>query len=474
MKNMTMVAEAGNVMAVDTGLVEVLNQYRNNVSVYPTGRTDKKGVQKRGMAFYYEDLEGRRDRKVVTGAADEELWNKRTAFLTDLYYQKKARKEVVAQVAATVQAGQVVYQPVYQQPMYMPVQCDKTVSEAVDSFMEYYKPTVSYQTYLGEISNANNIKRYLGHMRVANVDFSDFQSLVNTVSKGKNGKPAAVKTVRNIIISFRRIMRYCRKQRWISSDELDLIISDVKIPTFVTDTDHAELVKKSKFLNYEQAGEVLRILESNRRYYLVARILFLTGMRPQEFFALEREDLVPEEDYIVVNKALVIQERTKAGIRNYGMGTTKNRFSRRKVPAIPVVFKYFKELEKTLVMEGGRAKSLEKGNENLVMVDKNGNMVDIHSFGVNLDRFVRGLYRETKKSDRKFTLNMPRHCFQDYLAVLGAYDKDVEKAVGHVLPEVSERFYKINIQYIEDLLPFIQKMEDNIEKAYREAKNREK
>lgn len=474
MKNMTMVAEAGNVMAVDTGLVEVLNQYRNNVSVYPTGRTDKKGMKKLGMAFYYEDLEGRRDRKVVTGAADKELWDKRTAFLADLYYQKKARKEVVAQVAATVQAGQAVYQPVYQQPMYMPVQCDKTVSEAVDSFMEYYKPTVSYQTYLGEVTNSKHIKRNLGDMRVADVAPNDFQSLVNTVSRGRDGKTAAEKTVRNVVISFKRIMKYCRRQKWISSEDLDLITSDIRIPTYITDSDHAEMVKKSKFLTYEQAGEILHILESNRRYYLAARILFLTGMRPQEFFALEKSDLFPGEHYINVRQALVVQEKTKEGDRTFDIGTTKNKFSRRKIPAIPKLFDYFGEMEDLMVKEGNRKKSIEKGNENMVIVDRNGNIIDEHTFGVNLDRIIRGIGRKTKRPDKKFTLNMARHCYQDYLDELNAKDKDVDKAVGHATTDISDLFYKTNPYYIERTLPCIQKIEDNIEKAYREAKNREK
>lgn len=467
MENSVVMNGGNNVMAVDNGLLEELNKYKADVKIHPVnGRFDKHGNPYFGIIFHFDDINGKKDRKAYQATTVEELWKKREEFITSLYYQKQVTKEQVRQATreSAVKENQIIdiaqILAEFRQPAVAP--CKVTVKEAVDSFLNYYKPMVSYQTYKGEITNANHIKRLLGDKLVTEVTFIDFQSLVNTISQGKDGKQAAEKTVRNIIISFKRLMKYCRKQKWLSLDDLELITSGIKIPTYITDTDHELEVKKSKHLDYEQVGAILRTLEKNRIYYFVTRILFLTGMRPQEFFALEKSDLVPAENYINVCQALVIQEKKGETDRTFGKGTTKNKFSRRKVPAIPVVFKYFEELEKTIGKEGGRKKALENGNGNMVFVDRNGNIANVHTFGVNMDRYI-----QRHMTGVKLTLNMPRHCYQDYLDKLKAKDSDVEKAVGHVLNQVSERYYKAGEYYIERLLPYIQQMENDIECAYK-------
>lgn len=450
----------GNNVIIDTDLIKELNQYQDNVSIYPTKQVDKSGKPIKGIAFYYEDMEDRKSRKVFTGKSNEELWDKRTNFLTGLYYQKKARTEAAKQ--ATVMASMApVYQPTY--PEQVPVVvCDKTILQAVDSFMVYYKPTVSYQTYLGEVTNANFVKANLGNVKVSDTTFNDFQSLINARTKRNDGKQATEKTVRNLIIFFRRLIKYCRKQKWLTLDDVELITTDIKIPTCITDTNHEEEVKESKFLEYEETGEVLRVLKTNPRYYLVARILFLTGMRPQEFFGLEKTDLFPEENYISIRQALVVNEKTDTNDRNFKIGTTKNKFSRRRIPAIKEVFVYLDELEKLLKKNGSRAKAIKKGNGNMIIVDKNGNIVDEHSFGVNLGKHQKN----SNYKGKKLTLNKPRHCYQDYLDDVEANHIDVDKSVGHVVDTTSERYYKTKKYYVNRLLPFIEEMSKKIECAY--------
>lgn len=451
------ITNGSNAVAIDLGLTEELNQYKDNVSIYPTNQTDKHGTLIRGIAFYYDSLEGKKERKVFIGKGDEELLNKRTKFLTDLYHQKQVKKESAKQAVFMAPA----YPPTYPNQQ-IPVACDKTISQAVDSFLDYYKPTVSYQTYLGEITNSNFIKANLGNKNVTSITFNDFQSLINARTKRNDGKQASEKTVKNLIISFKRLMKYCRKQKWLTLDDLELITTDIKIPTFITDTDHAEKVKQSKYLEYAETGEVLRILKKNPRYYLIARILFLTGMRPQEFFGLERTDLFPEDNYISVRQALVVNEKTDKNDRAFRVGTTKNKFSRRRVPASNEVFIYFDELEKLLKNDGIRAKAIKKGNGNMVIVDRNGNITDEHSFGVNLGKHLK----INNPKGRKLTLNMPRHCYQDYLDDVGANDIDVQKSIGHVVDNTSERYYKTKQYYVVRLLPFIEEMSKKIENAY--------
>lgn len=434
-------------------------------SLYPVTRSDKKTGERipdgYGIAFYYLYAENKKERKVFSGKDKAALLKKRIDFLIQMQMERQQKP------AAPVSPHTPVSPLSMASPLapVSPAVCQETVKSAMETYMAGYKKTVAFKTYQAEKSNANKINAIMGNKKITEVTFQDFQNLVNEVSKGRNGKAAAEKTVDNIIILFKRLMKFCRRNKWITADDLDIITSDVRIPTYVTDNNHAQEVKESKFLTYEEAGETLRILEDNPRYYLTLRILFLTGLRPQEFFALEHQDLNRNEQYIEIRQALVVQERRKESDRMFGIGTTKNRTSIRKVPAIPKVFEYFDELENLLKSSGSRLAAIEKGNGNKVLVDRNGNIVDEHSFGTNMSRYLK-----RRGAARNVTLGMPRHCYQDYLDELGANDKDVEKAVGHTIPSVSERNYKVRALYLKRLLPYLERMEKELEAAYQKAR----
>lgn len=454
--NGMMVTEGNNAIAVDTGLIKELNQYLNNVSIYHTKQVDKSGKPIKGIAFYYEDMEGKKSRKVFTGKRDEELWSKRKNFLTDLYYQKKVRKETLKQVEVVTPVNPVC-QPI--SPLQQPpaVACDKTIAQAIDEFMADYESTVAGATIEAETSNNNKIKKYLGDKLVTDITFNDYQSMVNQSSKRENGDYAAKKTIMNLKTSFNRIMRYCMKQKWISLEDFTLITTDVKIPSYTRVYDNNE-----KVLEYEEIGEVLRALEDSPKYYITSRILLLTGMRQEEFYALEKSDLYKEHKYIDVNKAIKKNKKRKKGERLFVLGPTKNTQSTRKVPAIEEVFYWFDELEKWMIKSGNRKKAKERGNGNFVITDRNGNLVDEHSFITNLNRYL------DDRPDIDYTLGMMRHCYTTHLDDLDANRYDVDVAQGHKLVGVSDKFYRqIRKSYMRRLYPYIEDMAKEIESAYK-------
>ena len=100
------------------------------------------------------------------------------------------------------------------------------------------------------------------------------------------------------------------------------------------------------------------------------------------------------------------------------------------------------------------------GNENFIIVDKNGNIIDEHAFGINMVRYL-----QRNGNYKKFTLGMPRHFYQDQLDILEANINDVEKADGHVINTVSERHYKVNEQYLKRLLPYVEELGIMLENA---------
>ena len=432
------------------GEIEELKRYENQVSIFPRKRK-KDGIlvsSEYGIAFYYEDLEGKKVRKQFSSQDESVLMMKRTAFLTKLYYEKQKQIKEAEDIKFLTS---IISKYLLKEEIH----CDKTVNEVIDLYLPFHKARVKYKTHLGEISNSQHIRKLLGKKKVCDLTFNDYQTLLNNVAKGRDGKRASKKTVRAIKGFFARLIKFCKKQSWLSFDQVDHILDDVVMPTT------ARRNKNAKYLSIENMGKILHTLEDNRRYYLVAKILLLTGMRGQEIFALKKQDLLPEQGLINIHHALEEQEKLKDTDRRYKIGETKNDESDRYAPAIPEVFQCFKELEELQVKRGWREKSYDKGCEDLTIIDSLGQVVDKTCFNRNL-----GEYLKRRGCEKKLTLHMPRHCYTTYLKLRNANMEDVEFSLGHSMNGVRYEYLAYILpEYLTKLLPKIEEMAEDIRQA---------
>lgn len=437
-------------------LAKEVNQFKNEVSFYPTTRKNKDGVtvpSGYGLAFYYIGLDGKKQRKVFTSKAKEDLLPKRTAFLTALFFEKQAQVEKMKNIEmlSDILPASLLKEDIH---------CDKTVNEAIDLYLPSHKARVKYKTHVGEISNSQHVRKWLGSKMVNELTFNDHQDLLNNVAKGRNGKLASKKLVRNIKGFFGRLIQFCKKQKWLSAEEVEFILDGVVMPTT------ARKNRNAKYLPIAEMGKVLNILQENRRYYLISKILLLTGMRGQEIFALEKQDLKPQMGIIYVRQALEEQEKTKETDRKYKIGETKNEESERYAPAIPEVFECFKELEEIQVKNGWREKSYALGNGNMAIIDSLGQVVDKTCFNRNMNEFLK-----RHGAENKLTLHMPRHCFATYLKLRNADIENVEFAMGHSFNGVRyEYLADIVPEYVIMLFPKIEEMARDIRQAEKRAK----
>lgn len=435
-------------------LVNEVNRYNGEISIYPTTRK-KDGVAVPSgfsIAFYYDDLSGKKQRKVFSSKIKEDLLPKRTAFLTALFFEKQEQAERMKNIdlLSNILPASLLKEE---------VSCNKTVNEAIDLYLPSHKARVKYKTHVGEISNSQHVRKWLGNKMVSDLTFNDYQDLLNNVAKGRNGKLASKKLVRNIKGFFARLIQFCKKQKWLSNEQVEFILEGVVMPTT------ARKNRNAKYLPITDMGRVLYILQGHRRYYLISKILLLTGMRGQEIFALEKTDLLPEMGMINIHHALEEQEKTKDTDRKYKVGETKNEESDRYAPAIPEVFECFKELEELQIKEGWREKSYALGNGNMAIIDSLGQVVDKTCFNRNL-----GLYLERHGIEKKITLHMPRHCFATYLKLRNADMENVEFAMGHSFNGVRyEYLADIKPEYITMLFPEIELMARDIKQAEKDA-----
>lgn len=120
--------------------------------------------------------------------------------------------------------------------------------------------------------------------------------------------------------------------------------------------------------------------------------------------------MLPDKGMLHIHQALEEVEKKHRTDRRFRLGDTKNEESERYAPAIQEVFACFKELEEIQVENGWRDNAYKKGNGSLVIIDRNGEIVDKRAFNRNL-----GLYLVRRGFNKKLTLHMPRHCYTTYL-----------------------------------------------------------
>ena len=402
-------------------------------SIYPIKKSGKDAGF--GIAFYYIDSYGKKKRKSFTSKDKDSLLEKKEQFLSSMENQK-LEIPLIANEVQTLSHG-------------------KSISEVIKEYMEVYVHTVAYSTYQQTHYFSRLVDEQIGSMKINDFSFMVFQKLMNDLAYMDNQMPRAEKSLKGIKTFVITLLKFAKRQHLISAEDFDNATENIRIPKCAAIYD-----KNSRFMDYDSLGFMLNTLKDNPRYYLMVRILALTGMRGQELLALEKKDLVRSKNYIHVRQALVEQDAKAFGGRNFTLGKTKTTSSVRKVPAIDEVFTYFDQLEQLMEESGARKKSIAAGNQNFVIVDKNGNIVDKRALIRNLGNYSK------RHNGKGLGLHTLRHCYMSYLEQLGVDKRYIELSVGHVQQGVAEKYYFADSDtYIKVLLPEIKKIEENINQA---------
>ena len=119
-------------------LREELERYQNSGSIYQDTRTKKDGTRSWCIAFYYDDINGRKQRKVISAGNRDDLEAKRDKFLTDLYFEKRRMLEERAiELERQRKAAEQVVPYSSAVSMASPAKqpCSVTVQEAYEKFL---------------------------------------------------------------------------------------------------------------------------------------------------------------------------------------------------------------------------------------------------------------------------------------------------------------------------------------------------
>ena len=318
-----------------------LQYYEEQTKKYGIGSIFEREAQsgKKGIAFYYEKANGKKDRKQFSGMTEEELLKKREDFLKGVARDKcmadlglsdviempntaTSQQKIMNELASlksAVEESKKRYK-------------DATVREIVNEVLDIRKndKNIGHSGWMDLRTRGNNIIKFMGDKHISDLTHQDVVRFVADFSISRE-KPYSEKTIKNLRAFFCKVMEYAQKHGYMSRDQLEDITSDIAIPNNVKSHN-----KNERFIDYDELGFCMARLHMPKTtkqnhtckstdgmvYYLTGRIFFLTGMRPQELFSLEFNDLFRDKKYIVVRNALK-QQDTKNGSRKFQKGTTK-------------------------------------------------------------------------------------------------------------------------------------------------------
>jgi len=160
---------------------------------------------------------------------------------------------------------------------------EKSISEVIKEYMEVYVHTVAYSTYQQTHYFSRLVDEQIGSMKINDFSFMVFQKLMNDLAYMDNQMPRAEKSLKGIRTFVTALLKFAKRQHLISAEDFDIATEGIKIPKSAAIYD-----KNSRFMDYDSLGFMLNTLKYNPRYYLMVRILALTGMRGQELLALEK------------------------------------------------------------------------------------------------------------------------------------------------------------------------------------------
>lgn len=359
-------------------------QYGDGSFYYP------KGSDKLHFAFYYDDTQGIKKRKVMSGANRIEIINKHSAF-----FGNEQR---------TVLSHSLTY------------------GEVLDEYISFYKAKkradITQDKVLGILKN--HTRPYFEDMKINEIKAIDIQNFLNSLTTLPDGRKRSTNSLKKIYTYTKSSFQYAYENNYIEK----VPIYSVELPKGSTTP------KDSKVFEYNELIEHLSDTYTNKKYYLISMMLLSTGLRPQEFLALRWSNIDYKNKVIsittAINQVYKDPNNPKAGF-TFKEGTTKNENSVRKVFLTDTMVMLLKQWKKLMKDEGYLVKAKELKTDDFIILSKTGKFYRMQTLIRNYTKHIEnnGIYKH-KCNFYKF-----RHSFATFANEQRIQDTVISELMGH-------------------------------------------
>lgn len=281
-----------------------------------------------------------------------------------------------------------------------------TLDEYLDKWLKIIKPRVTEQTFNSyETMLRVYIRPHIGELKLADIKIMTVQKVYSEMQE----KGFAPRTVRYAHAVFSMAMSKAVEWGNIA----------------VNPCDYAELPrssrKETKAFSPEQASQFLEFAKHNR-HGLIFEFALITGMRPEEYLALQWKDIDFERCTATVQRAVVWIKGS-----GYKFTETKTAKSRRTIPLPKSILPKLKE-HKRQQTEHRFELGSHYENHNLVFANEIGKP---HHYRNLTQRHYEKILKRAELDKHGFVLYSLRHSCATLLLSAGENPKVVAERLGH-------------------------------------------
>ena len=301
----------------------------------------------------------------------------------------------------------------------------QTLNEHLDAWLIVIRPRVSEQTYASyETLLRVHIRPRIGSERLTSVRIADVQGVINNMQSNLLSSRTIRYAIAVLGMAFRKAV------------ELDFVLKNpcnfVELPKGVK--------KETKAMSQDQAGRFIRATNKDR-FGLIFEMALITGMRPEEYLALQWSDIDLLMGTITVRRALVWK---KGG--GFKFGDPKTAKSKRTIP-IPANLVTNLKIHRRSQLEMKLRLGAAYTDHDLIFANELGN--PIHYRNLTQRHFVSILKRAALDKEG-FVLYSLRHTCATLLLASGENPKVVSERLGHAS-------IKMTLDTYSHVLPNMQK-----------------
>lgn len=359
-------------------------QYGDGSFYYP------KGSDKLHFAFYYDDSQGIKKRKVMSGSNRIEIINKHSAF-----FGNEQR---------TILDNMITY------------------GEVLDEYISFYKAKnradITQDKVLGILKN--HTRPYFGDMQISEIKALDIQNFLNSLTILPDGGKRSTNSLRKIYTYTKSTLEYAYENNYIA-----------KMPTYSVELPKGTTTPKdSKVFEYNELIEHLSDTYTNKKYYIISLMLLATGLRPQEFLALRWSNIDYKNKVIsitnAINQVYKDSDNPDAGF-TFKEGTTKNENSVRKIFLTDTMVSLLKQWKKLMKDDGYIVQAKKLKTDDFIILSKTGTFYRMPTLIRNYNKHIanNGKYKH-KCNFYKF-----RHSFATFANEQRIQDTVISELMGH-------------------------------------------
>lgn len=278
---------------------------------------------------------------------------------------------------------------------------------------------------------------HIGEMQISKIFASTMKAYYSDIYKSRNVSIGYLKCLHNIIL---QAFNFAVDDALISVNPATRALTEVKNADRIAASESQ--TKREKALTKSEQDNFFSYLSRSKyvEFYVIFRILLLTGMRIGELVALQWDDINFKNRSIMVSHNL--EYGKFEGDDAYSMRiTSPKNLKRREIPLSDEAFDLLGAIMRLDAARGRYCRTLFCGLKNYVFVTERNRPYLPSVIGRRLEQIVNAYNREHRDKLPKMTCHWFRHTFATRLYEAGVAPKTIQKLMGHAKCDITMDVY---------------------------------